>query len=216
MLNIEQDLFRFSTYIPQINLSFNQYLLKANEPVLVHTGDMQQASALMPGLKEKLAGVPLKYIFISHFEGDECGGLSLISDNFPESITICSEITARQLRGFGYKNEIITKKPGEKLSTSSYEFEFIGYPSEMHLWEGLVVVESHRGIFFSSDLMIHYGDAIVLDSSWAAEINNICWEQMPGHERFDQMQKTLTKFRPKLVATGHGPVLRLRYAPALP
>ena len=86
----------------------------------------------------------------------------------------------------------------------------------MHLWEGLVVVESHRGIFFSSDLMIHYGDAIVLDSSWAAEINNICWEQMPGHERFDQMQKTLTKFRPKLVATGHGPVLRLRYAPALP
>jgi hypothetical protein len=38
MLIIDQDLHQFSTYIPQIDLSFQQYLLSAEDSLLVHTG----------------------------------------------------------------------------------------------------------------------------------------------------------------------------------
>ncbi|EHQ88953.1 hypothetical protein DesyoDRAFT_1829 [Desulfosporosinus youngiae DSM 17734] len=34
MQRIEQDLYQFSTYIPPIDLSFHQYLLTADEPIL--------------------------------------------------------------------------------------------------------------------------------------------------------------------------------------
>lgn len=212
MHHIEHDLYQFSTYFPPIDLSFHQYLLTADEPILFHTGNVQQATSLIPQLKAALNGKTLKYIFVSHFEADECGGLSVILDNFPEAKTVCSEVTARQLGGFGYKNKVITKSPGEKLSSNSYELEFISYPSEMHLWEGLLVIENQRGIFFSSDLMIRRGEAngAMVDSDWNTEISNIRPDQVPDPERLSEMQKTLAKLSPRLVATGHGPCLRLK------
>ncbi len=212
MQHVEQDLFQFSTYIPQIDLSFNQYLLIADEPVLFHTGNVQQAAALVQQLKAALNGKLLKYIFVSHFEADECGGLSIILDNFPEAITICSEVSARQFGGFGYKNEIIIKRPGEKLVSNSYELEFISYPSEMHLWEGLLVIENQRGIFFSSDIMIRPGktDGAMVDSTWDTEISNILPAQVPDPGRLSKMKKALSQLTPRLVAPGHGPCLKLK------
>ena len=208
---IDQDLHQFSTYIQPINLSFHQYLLSADEPLLLHTGNIQQATALVPQLKAMLNGKMLKYIFISHFEADECGGLSHILEHFPEAKPICSEVTARQLSGFGLANEFITKKPSERLTTNDYELEFLSYPSEMHLWEGLLLMETRRGIFFSSDLMMRFGEAngTVVESNWYTEINNIRPEQVPDPERRAQLQQTLMQLDPRFVATGHGPCLKL-------
>lgn len=208
---IDQNLHQFSTYIQPINLSFHQYLLSTDEPLLLHTGNIQQATALVPQLKAVLNGKTLKYIFVSHFEADECGGLSHILEHFPEAKPICSETTARQLSGFGLVNEVITKKPGEKLITNAYDLEFFSYPSEMHLWEGLLAMENQRGIFFSSDLMIRFGEAngSILESNWHTEINNIRSEQVPDPLRRAQLQQTLTQLNPRFVATGHGPCLKL-------
>ncbi len=70
-------------------------------------------------MKKSLAGQTdlqqeqeLAYIFVSHFESDECGGLSLLLENQPKAKPVCSEITARQLNGFGIANEIAVQKPG--------------------------------------------------------------------------------------------------------
>lgn len=212
MTQIDQDIHQFSTYISQINLSFHQYLLFTDEPLLLHTGNRQQAAALIPQLKEVLNGKTLEYVFISHFEADECGGLSIILEHFPDARPICSEVTARQLSGFGLLTDVIIKKPGEKIITKSYELEFLTYPSEIHLWEGLLVMETRRGIFFSSDLMIRFGEAsgTVVDSNWDTEINNIRPDQIPDPERRAQLQQTLRQFNPTFVATGHGPCLRFR------
>ena len=175
MATIYDDLYQFSRYIPPINLSFHQYLLLTDEPVLVHTGSIDQTEALIPQLKEVLGDRQLKYIFVSHFESDECGGLSLLLRDFPEAKTICSGITARQLIGFGITNEAIIKKPGEKLISSDYELEFISYPSEVHLWEGILLMENKRKIFFSSDLIFGMGEANgeVIDGNWQKEVDSI-------------------------------------------
>lgn len=211
MKNICDDLHQFSSYVPQIDLTFHQYLLLTDEPLLVHTGSMQQAETLIPQLKDVLADRVLKYIFISHFESDECGGLSLILKHFPEAKPVCSEVTARQLMGFGITNDIIIKKQGEKLISDGYELEFISYPSEMHLWEGLLPIENRRGIFFSSDLVFRFGKAngTVIEGNWQAEIDNISQEQVPDPMRREQLQRNLMQLHPKFVATGHGPCLKL-------
>ncbi|MBB6624898.1 MBL fold metallo-hydrolase [Clostridium gasigenes] len=211
MPNIYEDLHQFSSYVPPIDLTFHQYVLLTDEPLLVHTGSIQQVEALIPQLKNVLDGRQLKYIFISHFESDECGGLSLILKHFPEAKPICSEVTARQLSGFGITNEAISKKPGEKLTTDGYELEFINYPSEMHLWEGLLLVENKRGIFFSSDLVFRFGKAsgTVIEGNWQTEVNGITLEQVSDPERRTKLQQTLSQLNPAFVAAGHGPCIRL-------
>ena len=211
MSSVYEDLQQFSSYAPPIDLTFHQYLLLADESILIHTGSVQQAETLVPQLKEVLAGRTLKYIFISHFESDECGGLSLILKHFPEAKPICSEVAARQLSGFGITNDIIIKKPGEKLVSNEYELEFINYPSEMHLWGGLLLIENKREIFFSSDLVFRFGNAhgIVLEGNWQTEIENITSQQIWDPQQRVQLQQTLVKFNPKFVATGHGPCLKL-------
>lgn len=211
MSAIYKDLHQFSSYIPPIDLSFHQYLLLGDEPLLVHTGSVQQAETLIPQLKAVLSGKPLKYIFISHFESDECGGLSLLLKHFPEAKPICSEVTARQLSGFGIANDEIVKKPGEKLVSGDFELEFISYPSEVHLWEGLLLIENKRRIFFSSDLVFRFGkaDGDIIEGDWQTEIDNISLMQVSDPERKSKLQKALAGLKPKFVAVGHGPCLKL-------
>jgi flavorubredoxin len=211
MTMIFPDLYQFSSYVQPINLTFHQYLLNTAEPLLVHTGNVQQAKTLLPALTEQLAGKPLHYIFVSHFEADECGGLALIQEHFPHAIVLCSDVTARQLIGFGFDHELMVKAPGEKLVTSGYELEFFSYPAEMHLWEGLLMMENRRRIFFSADLMLRWGDAkgTLIDADWQTEVQAIGAEQIPDPEKRLEAQQTLAALSPKFVATGHGPCLKL-------
>ena len=137
MTKIYNELYQFTDVIEPMQLSMHQYLLMTDEPVLIQTGAVPQAQATLPKLKELLGDRPLKYILVSHFESDECGGLSLVLKEYPEAITVCSEVTARQLWGFGLAYNIEIKKPGEKFAGSDFEFDILAYPSEMHLWEGI-------------------------------------------------------------------------------
>ena len=212
MRKIKGDLYRFTSYNEHIGLSFHQYLLKTADPILFHTGNVEQAGALLPKLQEALGGTPLNYIFVSHFEADECGGLALILENYPRTKTICSDVTARQFSGFGFDIETITKRPGETLEGNSFQLEFISYPSEMHLWEGLLVVENQRGILFSSDLLIRRGEETkpIIKIDWETEIGEIKPEQIPDPQKLERMQKELLQIQPTLVAPGHGPCLEIR------
>jgi len=162
-------------------------------------------------LKELLRDKPLEYVFISHFESDECGGLSHLLNNFPDVKTICSQVTAMQLRGFGFTNELIIKKPNEMLESRNFKLKFIGYPSGMHLWEGLLTIDLDRQLLFSSDLFIK-GDKMfekMADSNWKAEIDNISIQQIPSENELKTLQSILQDINVKYIATGHGPFLKL-------
>ncbi|HIH8540569.1 TPA: MBL fold metallo-hydrolase, partial [Salmonella enterica] len=97
MTEIIKDLYQFTEVMEPIKLSMHQYLLMTNEPVLIQTGAVSQAQTTIPKLQELLGERKIKYILISHFESDECGGLALVLKEHPEAVAVCSETTARQL-----------------------------------------------------------------------------------------------------------------------
>jgi flavorubredoxin len=210
-IKIFDNLYMFNSYNQYINLSFSQFLLLGGEPVLMHTGSYQMAEELIPKLKDMLGDKRLSYIFVSHFESDECGGLSLILKHFPEAKTVCSAVTARQLTGFGFSNEVIVKAPEEGLSLNSLKLKFISYPSEMHLWEGLIAFETEYGLLFSSDLFIRMGKIsdTVVDSNLGDELAKIAVHQIPDPAALKTMQETLLKLPVKYIVPGHGPVLKM-------
>jgi flavorubredoxin len=210
-IHILKDLYLFSSYQPQIDLTFNQYLLLGKEPLLIHSGDQTQAIALISRLNSLLHGIPPAYILISHFESDECGGLNVLLKAFPAIKPICSAVTARQLKGFGITGEAIVKSPGEYFETPDYKLFFINYPSEVHLWNGLLALETERKILFSSDLFIargDLGDNPVITAS-QEEIQEISPVQIPSPVAREELLQTLSTLSIGLVAPGHGQCLKL-------
>jgi len=210
-IKIFDDLYEFSTVNEGFPITFNQYLLLGEESLLFHTGNSSHVELLVPMLKKLLGDKSLDYVFISHFESDECGGLSHLLTHFPNVKAICSQVTAMQLKGFGFTNELIIKKPTEMLESENFKLKFIGYPSEMHLWEGLLAVELDRQLFFSSDLFIKRDKMFekVADSNWKDEVNNISLQQIPSENALKTLQSLLQDIHVKYIATGHGPFLKL-------
>lgn len=199
----------FVTQPPSLPLTFNQYLLATEHPLLVHTGGNVGASQLCVQLRAALGDRELRYVFVSHFESDECGGIVTVLDAFPSAVVVCSQVTARQLAGFGLTERSLVKAPGETLDLGDGSLSFVAYPSEMHLWEGLLAFEETRSILFSSDLIMRLGplDHPVVKSDWVAEVEAISTERIPDPAGLEKMKRALSPLAVRLVATGHGPAL---------
>lgn len=211
MSQLFEDLYQFTNYVEPINLSFNQYLLNIDEPILVHTGSIESAKNLIPQIKDILKDKKLSYIFVSHFESDECGGLEVILKEFPGAKVIASEVTARQLDGFGITKNILIKHPKDEMKIGNLNFKFINYPSEMHLWDGLLLLDLERKILFSSDLMIRFGnpEKKILENTLEKELNNVTKEQIPDNEKREKLIEDLKNEDIKFIATGHGECIKI-------
>ncbi|MFV0343176.1 MAG: hypothetical protein ACK5JH_09870 [Anaerocolumna sp.] len=205
MTKIYNGLFQFTDVIEPIKLSMHQYILLSDEPVLIQTGTIASAKKNLPKIKELLGDKKIKYILISHFESDECGGLSVILNEFPEALTVCSETTARQLYGFGIAHNIKIINANETFTTSSFDFQTIGYPSEMHLWEGLLFFEKTRGIFFGNDLTFQMGEThgLITDSTWEDILLTHCQNALPIKDLQEKLIVDLKTITPNFIATGH-------------
>ena len=206
MIKIYDDLYQFTEELSFMNFTIHQYLLLTEEPVLIYTGTFKQAQYILPKIKELLNGKELKYILVPHIESDECGGLPIFLKEYPNVITICSEIGARELPGFGYEGKLMAKKQGDVVEGKDFSIRCINYPSEVHLQNGLVFFEEKRKIFFSSDLMLSFGDATgkIKDNSWKAEVDNINSQSIPNEEKLNVLKSALNDIKPDFVAVMHG------------
>jgi len=206
MTTIYPDLHQFSVYIHSMRFTIHQYLLLSEEPILISTGAAQHAIRILPEVKKILNGKELKYILVSHMESDECGGLWAFQKEFPNVITVCSNLCARELPGYGYEGKIMAQKQGDIISGGGFSLTFIDYPSEVHLQDGLVFYEETRKIFFSGDLMLRFGDAVgkTIESRWKDEVDAIDLERIPNSEKLQELQNRLHELDPGFIAVGHG------------
>lgn len=132
---------QFSAYIPPLNFTIHQYLLASDPAVLFAAGTAAQAGNILPRIKAILGDRPLKYIFVSHLESDECGGLSVFLKAYPDVNVLCFSLCARELPGFGYKGQVLVGNPDAALTDKNIELQLFNYPSEVHLQDGLVCCE---------------------------------------------------------------------------
>lgn len=207
MKPIIKNLYQFSMYIPPMDLTIHQYLLVNNKSsILFSTGTIQQAEKILPEIKEILNGNTLDYIFVSHIESDECGGLATFLNAYPNVKVICSKLGARELHGYGYKGEIIIGNSEEEFVDENFAFQFIDYPSEVHLQDGIVCFEKNTGILYSADLMLSFGNACgqIISSNWAEDIEKIPAQQIPNKQKLEALKKALYTISPSFVAVGHG------------
>ena len=69
---VATDLFRISLYVSQLDLQFNHFLIRDEEPLLFHTGLHGMFPAVRAAVASVIDPASLRWISWSHFEVDEC------------------------------------------------------------------------------------------------------------------------------------------------
>ena len=191
--------------------SFNQFLIKDEKSILIHTGAVQQFKGVLESLSTVIDIKQLTYLFISHFESDECGAICNFLGANSALIPVSGGITARQLQGFGLHGTPLVVKAGDELDLGKHKLSFISYPSEMHLWEGLLTYDKTDKILFSSDLFVARGGGEgPVKKAVRAEVLKIDPRNIPSDEGRTKCQAAIDALDINLVAVGHGQTLDLR------
>ena len=210
---IAPDVYRISHYVPEIDLQFNQFLVKDDEPLLFHTG----MKAMFPLVRDAVARIidpsEIRWIGFSHFEADECGSLNEWLHTAPAAQPVCSMVGAlvsvndfaiRPARGMA---------DGDLLSTGKYRFRFVQTPHVPHCWEAGLLFEETNGTLLSSDLFHQGGDVEPLigsDVIGRARQTLIDYQAgpfanyMPYTKHTDRILQGLADLKPRTLAPMHG------------
>ena len=210
---IAPDVYRISTFIPEADLQFNQFLINDDEPLLFHTG----MKVLFPVVRESVAKVMdpsrIRWIGFSHFEADECGSLNEWLQVAPDAKAVCSIVGAQvSVNDFAIRpaKEMMDN---EVLSTGKYRFRFLQTPHVPHCWEAGLLFEETQGTLLCSDLFHQGGDVEPLTESDVIERARKTLvdyqagplaNYMPYTKHTDSVMQRLAALKPRTIVPMHG------------
>src|SRR5512146_1530130 len=155
---IAPDVYRICVLYPEINLQFNHFLIKDDEPVLFHTGLRRMFPEVREAVQSLIDPAQLRWISWSHFESDECGALNDWLALAPNAEPACNMIGALvNVNDFSSRPARILGAE-EVLTTGNYRFRYVCTPQLPHGWDAGVLFEETQQTLFCSDLFHQEGD----------------------------------------------------------
>ena len=214
---IAPDVYRICELYPQINLQFNHFLVKDDEPLLFHAG----LRAMFPGVREAVARVlnpaQLRWISWSHFESDECGALNDWLAIAPQAEPACSMVGAMVSVNDYCGRETRALTPDSLLTTGKYSFRYYPTPQLPHGWDAGVLFEESQRTLFCSDLFHQWGDVEPVTES---SVIDRCREALaqiqasplanyvPYTQNTRRILEGLATLQPRTLAVQHGSTYR--------
>lgn len=205
---IADDIFRLSTFLPEANIILNQFLVRAEEPLLFHTG----LRALFPLVSEAVGGIlpveSLRWVTFGHVEADECGAMNQFLAAAPEA-TVAHGAMAVMVQ----VNDLADRAPrplgdGEVIDLGGRRVRNIDTPHLPHGWDAHVLFEEVTGTLFCGDLFTRFGESAstVDDDIVGAALDS---EQFGAPTALTPatapMIRGMAALRPNLLALMHGP-----------
>jgi flavorubredoxin len=211
---IAPDLYRISVYVKEIDLQFNHFLVKDEEPLLFHTG----LRGMFPLVHQAVASVidpaQLRWIGWSHFEMDECGALNEWLAAAPQALPICGQLGA-MINVADYANRPPKAlDPAETLTTGRHRFRFIPTPHLPHGWDAGVLFDETDRVLLCSDLLHQVGDVEPVTSAditdryhhalAAYQQSPVLMEYVPYNDNTRRQLAKLAALKPRTLAAMHG------------
>jgi len=210
---IAPDVFRFSLFAPEINLQFNYFLIRDDQPLLFTTG----YRAGFPQLREAVAQVidptRIRWISFSHFESDECGALNLWLDAAPHAEPVCGLVSAMI-----NVNDFANRPPrpmtdDDVLDTGRHRFRFCSTAQLPHGWDAGLLFEETQRTLFCSDMFHQNGDVEAITESDVSDRVRAAMGEMqagplanyiPYTAQTDGILQKLADLNPRTLAIMHG------------
>lgn len=210
---IAPDLFRLSVYDANLDMQFNHFLIRDEEPLLFHTGLKGMFPSLLEAVGTLIDPRQLRYVAWSHFESDECGALNNWLQIAPRAEPVCTlvgklvnvdDFSTRPARGM---------TAAELLITGKYRYRFLSAPHIPHGWDAGLLYEETQKTLFCSDLFHHFGDAVPLTSSDLIGPSRHAMKHiqqgplvgyLPYTRSTQRVLRSLAELEPKTLAVMHG------------
>lgn len=162
---IADGIFRFSTCVPDVvpdGFTFNQFLIKAEQPLLFHTGPRRMFPLVSAAIARVVPLSSLRFISFGHVESDECGSMNEFLAAAPQA-----EVAHGALGCMVSLNDLCDRPPraladGEVIDLGGKRVRHIDTPHVPHNWEARVLFEETTKTLFCGDLFTHVGDGPAL------------------------------------------------------
>lgn len=221
---IAPDIYRMSIYVPEINLQFNHFLIKDDEPLLYHTGMRMMHDDLREAVGKLLDPAEIRWIGFSHFEMDECGSLNQWLQVAPSARPVCGQVGALVNMNDYSLRPALALDDGESFSTGQYRFRYCKTPHLPHGWDAGVLFEEKNRTLLCSDLFHQNGDVEALtESEILGRVRETMTEYQHGPlmdyqpytHRTRPLLEKLAELKPETLAAMHGSSYRGDCAAAL-
>lgn len=213
---IADGIFRISTPVPPSDFpggfTFNQFLIKDDEPLLFHTGLRQLFPLVREAIASVLAPESLRYVGFSHVEADECGSLNDFLAIAPEAVPLCGELAADvSVRDLSDRPPR-TLADGEEISLGRHTVRWLYTPHTPHGWECGYMYESTTQTLFCGDLFTQSGhehvaiaEAEIVDASEKMRAQMDYYAHSPAT---GELIEKLAATEPSTLACMHGASFR--------
>ncbi len=211
---ITADVYRISTFIPELNIQFNQFLVKDEEPLLYHTGMRGLFPIIQKVVGKLMDPKSIRWIGFSHFEADECGALREWQKIAPDATPICSLVSK-----LVSVDDVVAERParaledGELLVTGKFRFRFLQTPHVPHAWDAGHLFEESSGTLLCSDLFHQDGDVEAVtysDIVGRFKETLVAYQKgpfahyLPYTTHTEQLLSRLAALKPRVIAPMHG------------
>lgn len=210
---IAADIYRISTFAPDYGIQFNQFLVKDDEPFLMHTGFKKMFATTRDAVASVLDPARLRWIGFSHFESDECGALNEWLATAPLAQAVCSFVGAMvSVNDFAVR-PARALADDEVLQTGQHRLRFLATPHVPHGWDAGLFFEETSRTLLCSDLFFQPGDP---EPSTTADIvgrvrdaivegqSSPLAKDMPYTPYTDATLQRLAGLKPRTLAAMHG------------
>ena len=210
---IAPDVYRISIFVPEIQLQFNHFLIKDDEPLLYHAGLKQMFPLLLDAIRTIIDPAQIRWIGFSHFEVDECGALNEWLQIAPNAKAVCSEAGALVNMTDYAIRPALAMKGNEILQTGKRRYRFIRTPHLPHGWDAGVMFEETDKTLLCSDLFHQNGNLValtdkdILDAHKSSLLNyekGPLMDYTPYNHKTKALLYQLAELAPKTLATMHG------------
>jgi flavorubredoxin len=155
---IAPGVFRISTFHPDFGIQFNQFLVRDEQPFLMHTGMRRMFEATLGGVRQLIDPARLRWIGFSHFEPDECGALNDWLAAAPSAQAVSGAVGCMVMLGDFADRPSRALADGEVLPIGAHRMRYLSTPHLPHGWDAGLFFEETTGTLFCSDLLFQGGD----------------------------------------------------------
>ncbi len=205
---IAEEIYRISTFVPDAGMSFNQILVRAEEPLLFHTGMRALFPLVADAVGELIPLASLRWIGFGHVEADECGALDRWLEAAPDA-----QVAFGALGCMVSMNDLIDRPPhplddGEVIDLGGKRVRHLATPHVPHGWEAGVLFEETTSTLLCGDLFTQLGDGPPLCTDSPME-PTITTEDLFGYSSLAPSSaatvERLAELAPTTLALMHGP-----------
>ncbi len=208
---IADGIYRLSTFVPEINppagFTFNQFLIKAETPMLFHLGHRRMFASISAAVAKIVPVASLRFLAYSHTEADECGALNDWLEAAPQATVAHGPVGCAIWLGDAASRPPRKVADNEVIELGGKRVRFLVTPHLPHGWDAQLLFEETGATLFCSDVLGHGGNGPALVES------DILGKAIESEQRSHSMSLTpataptlrrLAALQPKRLALMHG------------